>query len=578
MPREAPGPTPTPFSSGSYLPLHGISVDFLLEHFLPLYHRDGREAEQFVYGLTQAHNCSFAELLLMHREYANAVSAKADFFVSFCYQSDFYEVLSALEEYRKNVARSDITVWLSIFSFNLALEKAAEPLSSCTDWFQSNLPRIITEIGSTLFVMSTCLKRGYHLDQSRKTRKEVTYFKPKPLERFWCLAELALTLQHSCELKFCLSRSDKDGFVKLLFRSGDPLKQLLRKLDIQRRNVNGAYEEGKRRMMAYFRQKFSSEEDINSTVRAAVRAWYMDQVESTVENVREYYSTEDNLQAFTVMLNNVGMLFESRGNSGKAEKYFRESMAARLRVYGDSHANYAGSLTNLAGVLHDQGKISEAQKLCEEALKIYKQSYGENHELVASGLNDLARVLQDQGKYEEAKTMLQQALSIVKSLFGEESEQVADALNNLGYLLLLQKNFIDAREIFEKALELDGKFHGEEHPNVSIRLNNIAATYQGQGECAQAKGEAEKALKVARVAVGQQHPLYAQSLLNLAEAQVGLEEYSRASLNFREAADVFKQSYGKENEKVSRALNGLAASLRLEGKEAEAVKVEQELE
>ena len=546
----------------NYLPLHGISVDFLLEHFVPLYHKDGRDVERFVYEITHPHNCSFADLLQKEGTFAGAVAGRADVFVSFSYQADFYEVLSALEEHRKHVVHEDFTVWMSLFSFNLGLEKRAEPLCEKTEWFRDNFSRVVKEIGRTLLVISCCLRRGFHLDQSRKTRKEVTYFKPDPLERLWVLAELALTLQHGCALEICMSRIEKDGFVRLLFRKGDPLFQPLRKVRMKNGKINGAYEGEKRRILQYFEGREGGVEAVDRNIRGVVREWYMGRMEATVEDVREFYSRKENLQAFTVLLNNVGMLFESQGNSAKAEKYFRESKAMRLEFYGDRHANYAGSLTNLAGVLHDQGKVAEAERLCEEALDIYTESYGEKHELVASGLNDLARVLQDQGKYEEAKALLQQALEIHKELTGEESEPVADALNNLGYVFLLEEDFGEARRLFELALEIDSRFYGEEHSNVSIRLNNISATYRGEGALEEAKSHAQDALKVASVYVGRRHPLYAQSLLNLAEAEADLNEHKEALPNFREAAAIFKQCYGETNEKFARARNGLTASLR----------------
>ena len=62
-------------------------------------------------------------------------------------------------------------------------------------------------------------------------------------------------------------------------------------------------------------------------------------------------------------LNNLAVFLYEAGEYDEAEDLFRESLAMKRRLLGDSHPDVATGLNNLAFVLHDSGDYSAAEPI-----------------------------------------------------------------------------------------------------------------------------------------------------------------------------------------------------------------------
>ena len=66
------------------------------------------------------------------------------------------------------------------------------------------------------------------------------------------------------------------------------------------------------------------------------------------------------------------------GSYEKGIEYAKLDSALRIKINGENHPDYAGSLNNLANVYLNIKKFVEAEPLLKDAIKIYKEQFGED--------------------------------------------------------------------------------------------------------------------------------------------------------------------------------------------------------
>ena len=76
-------------------------------------------------------------------------------------------------------------------------------------------------------------------------------------------------------------------------------------------------------------------------------------------------------------------------------EYHKRALEIRKKVYGDDHADVAGSYNNLGNVYRNLGQYIQAKQCHERALKIRRKIYGEEHAKVAASYHNLKLVHSD---------------------------------------------------------------------------------------------------------------------------------------------------------------------------------------
>eukprot|EP00195_Chlamydomonas_chlamydogama_P012277 CAMPEP_0202901254 /NCGR_PEP_ID=MMETSP1392-20130828/14151_1 /ASSEMBLY_ACC=CAM_ASM_000868 /TAXON_ID=225041 /ORGANISM="Chlamydomonas chlamydogama, Strain SAG 11-48b" /LENGTH=824 /DNA_ID=CAMNT_0049587793 /DNA_START=202 /DNA_END=2677 /DNA_ORIENTATION=+ len=103
---------------------------------------------------------------------------------------------------------------------------------------------------------------------------------------------------------------------------------------------------------------------------------------------------------------------------------FEEELRAREKQLGPNHPDVAASCSNLAILYNSKGNAGKALPLYERALKIYEKHYGPNHPEVAHTLTDLAVMHLEAGRDDVGRPLLERALAIQESALGPDHPDV----------------------------------------------------------------------------------------------------------------------------------------------------------
>lgn len=248
----------------------------------------------------------------------------------------------------------------------------------------------------------------------------------------------------------------------------------------------------------------------------------------------------------------------------------RQVIEVRRRILGETHPNFASSLSNLAGLYASLGDYARAQPLLMQVLAIDNELLGEAHPRYASSLNNLAGMYESLGDYEHAESLYVQATSTWKNALGEAHPDYATSLNNLARVYELMGDYAQAEPLFARALQIRARVQGEAHPDYASSLNNLAGLYAKLGDFARAEPLYTRAMQVRRVALGEMHPHFAESLNNLAALCEDMGDHARAEPLFTQALEINKKTLGELHPLIASGLSSLAGLSRCRGEFAQA--------
>lgn len=303
-----------------FVPTNGISLNFILENLAQVGGiHTMRDLEAYVVKLTAKNNCSFAELLLAHNKFKEAVTAQADFFISFAYDTSFETVLDALDRHRRKIEAEDISVWISILTVNQHFGKREGEHGTIDyppNWFKQAFEVTISKIQRVLFVLTP-------IDQ------------PIALERLWCIYELYLAVWlKGCTLDVCLAEEDEQRFMKGLLADTQSILKYINAIDAAKATSSDPVQEKKLRERI---EKISGQyEVINSEVRDKLRSWFAHAANNFIEvNGKEYLSKDKH--KYIKLIRMVGKMFYEAKKYKEATVLWAEDLKLTKEVYGELH-------------------------------------------------------------------------------------------------------------------------------------------------------------------------------------------------------------------------------------------------
>ena len=77
--------------------------------------------------------------------------------------------------------------------------------------------------------------------------------------------------------------------------------------------------------------------------------------------------------------NNIGVVYEKKGDSENALVQHQKALKIRTRVFGSDHPDVAMSKYNIASLKKTQGDLEGARRLFLECEQIYLKAYGSDH-------------------------------------------------------------------------------------------------------------------------------------------------------------------------------------------------------
>ena len=229
--------------------------------------------------------------------------------------------------------------------------------------------------------------------------------------------------------------------------------------------------------------------------------------------VLKFFGTEHPATASAA--NNLALMHKSLGETEAAQRLYGEALQIYRAVVGEEHVSTATAACNLAMLLRDSGdseKRGEAIELLEGALETRRKLLGETHAEVAGTLQQLASVVGAEAEgMERASELLEQALELLERADGEAATaadgggggggggagrrggqpfavdarrelRLATTLNSLGLLRKRQARLAEANSLYTRALRLRETLLGAAHPDTIACLHNLAELTRTAGD------------------------------------------------------------------------------------------------
>jgi len=257
-------------------------------------------------------------------------------------------------------------------------------------------------------------------------------------------------------------------------------------------------------------------------------------------------------------LNNVGQVYNSRGEYSKALECYLESLEIEKSLYGKTYPSIASSLNNIANIYYKQGDYNKALGYYLKALEINISAYGENHPHVATSYSNLGVAYKNKRDFKRALGNYLKALEIRKSGYGENHPEVGICYTNIGKVYYEQGDSTKALEYYEKSLEIYKAVYGENHPDVANSYNDIGMVYDAQENEEKAQEYYQKSLDIKKMIYGENHPEVAISYNNLGNIYHEKEKFERGLEYYLKALEIQKSVHGGENHPdIAKTLNNI---------------------
>ncbi|MCC7011900.1 MAG: tetratricopeptide repeat protein [Planctomycetes bacterium] len=204
-------------------------------------------------------------------------------------------------------------------------------------------------------------------------------------------------------------------------------------------------------------------------------------------------------------LNQLGSVYYSQAKAAPAAEAWRESLEIRRRELGD-HDSVARTMQNLALAISSTNP-QESLALMEESLAMRIRIHGQTHAEVAMAQNGLASVLLARGDLERAELLVRSALETRRQLLPPGDFHTFQSQVTLGNCLVRQHRLNEALEVLASALASGRETLRAGHPELAPVLVWIAQSRWQQGELEAAVTACSEAVAIWRAEFGPTQPM-----------------------------------------------------------------------
>ena len=266
-----------------------------------------------------------------------------------------------------------------------------------------------------------------------------------------------------------------------------------------------------------------------------------------------------NKPLYSLVLSNLGLLYETTGRYQNAEEFSKKALEARKSNADSIPEAYAASLNNLSVLYKNTGRYDESEKLADEALRYQEKAKDSKSSLpYALLLNNKAVLLQILGRYSEAEPVMLEAVRVADKNTGNRSPIFQRFQTNLAFLYKDIGKYDKATDIYEKALKIVGNRLGKDHPDYASLLNNTAALYMITGKLDKVEKYLTDAGAIYKKKFSENHPAYAQTIYNLGSYYRVQGRLSEAEPLLKQALDIRKNTLGDTHPEYLNSTESLA--------------------
>ena len=177
-------------------------------------------------------------------------------------------------------------------------------------------------------------------------------------------------------------------------------------------------------------------------------------------------------------------------------QHWAKSADAILRQLGGRELQQAWLLNNLGGLYELRGEREEALRAHQQGLALKEQALGPDHPDIGISEGNLSVVLTGLGRNQEALEHVDRSIQILENGLGAGHPDMATELNNRGEILNALGRSRDARASFEKARIIWERELGLENRTLAYALTGIGVSYLAEGDPGIAVVPLERAFKI----------------------------------------------------------------------------------
>lgn len=522
------------FDNLSKLDVVGVSIEFIrkfmldhenMTHFSTFTTSDA--CSNIIIPACTPTKCAYIDLFAGKcDENGKPFLSKASVFVSHAWKYKLVEPVDVMEQYAEEVP--DAYFWFDLFQNN-QINAPNLPY----DWWKTTFMETISSIGTVLLVLSP-------------------WNDPIPITRAWCLWEIMCALgQPSVEFFVLLPHNQADELMAGVVKSPRSIVQAL--ADIQSEKAD-AYRQHDKEMIFQTIEETVGFAFVNQKVKDQLRDWYVDTLKAIADSAMEGDTLADARE-----LSSIAFVLNAFGLSDDALAYNLRDLAITIDIRGPNHPDTAVSYNNIGAVYDNKGEYDKAIEYHSKALKIRVDILGEHNKDTANSYNNLGAAYMSKGDYDTAVDFYQKDLTITLEVEGPNHPDTATAYNNIGLALRKRGNFDKAIDYYEKSLKIRLATVGPKHPDTAIIYNNIGAVFDCKAEYVQAIKYYEKDLAICLEVLGDLHPDTASSFSNIGAAYGNMNKFDKA-LNFHEKSlNIRLQVLGDSHPETAQSYNNIAA-------------------
>lgn len=276
-------------------------------------------------------------------------------------------------------------------------------------------------------------------------------------------------------------------------------------------------------------------------------------------------------------LNNLAIVYQRQRRLEEAEPLLKRAVRIKAHLLGEEDPEVARSLNNLGNLHKRMGRYDEAEVCYKRALLIREKTLPDDHPDLARVVSNLAFIYGEQGRDAEAEEHYLRSLEIVEKVYEPDHPEVARTLNNLASFYLENDRYSEAEPMLRRVVPIFEKVRGPQHLEVAIGVYNLGETVRKQGRPAEADALYRRSLVVFETAQGPESPLVAYAALGLANACGDRGLNSEAEALYRRALAIREGALEPGDDDLRETVRDYAAFLRAEGRDDEAVGLEQRL-
>jgi tetratricopeptide (TPR) repeat protein len=234
--------------------------------------------------------------------------------------------------------------------------------------------------------------------------------------------------------------------------------------------------------------------------------------------------------------NQIGYVFESKGNYPEALKNYFSSLEIRMLL--NNKKNIAGSLGNIGNVYFAMGNYAEALKHYLKSLKI-REEIGDKRG-IANMSGNIGNLYYMQGNYEDAIKNHHSALKIREEI--GDKQGLAYSYAGIGAVYATQKKFKEAIENHNEAIRISADLSDKR--TLADEYNNLGVIYNHREEFDLALEKYKSSLEL-RNEMGDTAGI-ASSFINIGDIYIKMKNLSVAHEYLRKGLDLSLKTGNKD--------------------------------